>query len=376
MTAVLKNQQGSMGVAVIGTGFGQKVHIPGLQAHSRTQVVAVYNQNLDKASHIAQSHNIPHAGDRLTDILQLPEVQAVTISTPPFLHYEMAKQVIDAGKHLLLEKPVTLNATEAKELYYLAQEKGVIATVDFEFRFIPGWLLFCELLGQGYVGNKRLITINWFGSSRANPERPWNWYSQKDKGGGALGSLGSHSFDYIHWLFGEVRRVNAHFTTAIPQRLETTTGELKSVNTDDTCMLMLELADGTPCQVSISAVIYAPRTHVIEVYGDEGTLILASENQKDYVHGFRVWGAKAGKPIAEIEIPNRLTFPKNYADGRISGFLRVVDQWVGAIESGESIIPSLREGVYSQLLMDKSHQSNQTSNWVNVPSLDEFLSRE
>ena len=373
MTAALKNQQGVIGVAVIGTGFGQKVHIPGLQAHSRTQVVAVYNRDLDKASHIAQSHNIPHAGDRLTDILQLPEVQAVTISTPPFLHYEMAKQVIDAGKHLLLEKPVTLNATEAKELYYLAQEKGVVATVDFEFRFVPGWLLFCELLAQGYVGNKRLITINWFGCSRANPERPWNWYSQKDQGGGALGSLGSHSFDYIHWLFGEVRRINAHFTTAIPQRPDATTGELKSVNTDDTCMLMLELADGTPCQVSISAVIYAPRTHVIEVYGDEGTLILASENQKDYVHGFRVWGAKAGKPIAEIEIPNRLTFPKNYADGRISGFLRVVDQWVEAIISGESITPSLREGVYSQLLMDKSHESNETSSWVNVPSLDTFL---
>ncbi|MEA5593781.1 Gfo/Idh/MocA family oxidoreductase [Rivularia sp. UHCC 0363] len=373
MTAALKNQQGVIGVAVVGTGFGQKVHIPGLQAHSRTQVVAVYNRDLDKASQIAQSHNIPHACNNLTDILQLPEVQAVTISTPPFLHYEMAKQVLQAGKHLLLEKPVTLNATEAKELYYLAQEKGVIATVDFEFRFVPGWLLFCELLAQGYVGNKRLITINWFGSSRSNPDRAWNWYSQKDKGGGTLGSLGSHTFDYIHWLFGEVSRVNAHFTTAIPQRPDATTEEMKPVNTDDTCMLMLELASGTPCQVSISAVIYAPRTHTIEVYGDEGTLILASENQKDYVHGFRVWGAKAGKPVGEIEIPNRLTFPKNYADGRISGFLRVVDQWVEAIESGESITPSLREGVYSQLLMDKSHESNETSSWVNVPSLDAFL---
>jgi predicted dehydrogenase len=373
MTAASKNQQGEIGVAVIGTGFGKKVHIPGLQAHPGTQVVAVYNRDLDKAKEIAESNNIPHPCDNLTDILQLPEVQAVTISTPPFLHYEMAKQVLQAGKHLLLEKPVTLNATEAKELYYLAQEKGVIATVDFEFRFVPGWLLFCELLAQGYVGNKRLITINWFGSSRANSDRPWNWYSQKDKGGGALGSLGSHTFDYIHWLFGEVRRVNAHFTTAISQRKDPATGEMKPVNTDDTCALMLELATGTPCQVSLSAVIYAPRTHAIEVYGDQGTLILASENQKDYVHGFRVWGASSGKPIAEIEIPNRLTFPKNYADGRISGFLRLVDQWVEAINSGESITPSLREGVYSQLLMDKCHQSNETSNWVNVPSLDAFI---
>ena len=373
MTAASKNQQGEIGVAVVGTGFGKKVHIPGLKAHPRTQVVAVYNRDLDKAKEIAESNDISHACDNLTDILQLPEVQAVAISTPPFLHYEMAKQVLQAGKHLLLEKPVTLNVAEAKELYHIAQEKDLAATVDFEFRFVPGWLLFCELLAQNYVGNKRLITINWFGSSRANPDRAWNWYSQKEKGGGALGSLGSHTFDYIHWLFGEVSRVNAHFTTAIPQRKDATTGEMKPVATDDTCALMLELADGTPCQVSISAVIFAPRTHAVEVYGDEGTLILASENQKDYVHGFRVWGGKAGKPVAEIEIPNRLTFPKNYADGRISGFLRVVDQWVEAINSGESITPSLREGVYSQLLMDKCHESNETSTWVNVPGLDAFI---
>ncbi|BAY82373.1 oxidoreductase domain-containing protein [Calothrix parasitica NIES-267] len=373
MTAGSRKQQGEIGIAVVGTGFGKKVHIPGLKAHPRTKVVAVYNRDLDKAKEIAESNDIPHACDNLTDILQLPEVKAVAISTPPFLHYEMAKQVLEAGKHVFLEKPVTLNVAEAKELYHIAQEKSLAATVDFEFRFVPGWLLFCELLAQNYVGKKRLITINWFGSSRANPERPWNWYSQKEKGGGALGSLGSHTFDYIHWLFGEVSRVNAHFTTAIPQRPDATTGEMKPVNTDDTCALMLELADGTPCQISISAVIFAPRTHAIEVYGDEGTLILASENQKDYVHGFRVWGSKVGKPIAEIEIPNRLTFPKNYADGRISGFLRVLDQWVEAIDSGESTTPSLREGIYSQLLMDKSHESNETSNWVNIPKLDTFI---
>ncbi|PMB08899.1 oxidoreductase [Fischerella thermalis CCMEE 5273] len=366
------NQQ-PIGVAVVGTGFGQKVHIPGFQAHPRTQVVAVYHRNIEKAQAIAQSQNIPYACDAIADIVSLKEVQAVSIATPPFLHYEMAKEVLQAGKHLLLEKPVTLNVDEAKELYFLAKSKGVIATVDFEFRFVPGWQLFSELLSQGYVGNKRLIRIDWLGSSRADASRPWNWYSQKDKGGGALGSLGSHTFDYINWLFGPVRRLSAHLTTAIPQRPDTNTGEFKPVNSDDTCMLMLELANGTPCQVSISAVVHAPRTHWLEVYGDRGTLVLGSENQKDYIHGFRVWASQPGKQLTEIEIPNRLIFPKNYADGRISAFLRVVDQWVRGIDQGEEIAPSLREGVYSQLLIDLSHESNMKSNWVDVPSLEEFL---
>ena len=101
---------------------------------------------------------------------------------------------------------------------------------------------------------------------------------------------------------------------------------------------------------------------------------MGSENQKDYIHGFRVWGSQVGKPLTEIEIPNRLIFPKNYTDGRISAFIRVVDQWVQGIDHNQEIIPSLREGIYSQLLMDLSHESHQKASWVDVPSLEEFLS--
>ena len=352
--------QGSViGVAVVGTGFGQKVHIPGFNAYPRTQVVAVYHRDLEKAKAIASSHNIPHACHTIEDIVALPEVQAVSISTPPFLHYEMAKQVLQAGKHLLLEKPTTLSAAQARELYQLAKDNSVIATLDFEYRFVPAWQRLAELLSEDYVGKKRLIKIDWLVSSRADASRPWNWYSRKDQGGGALGALGSHAFDYINWLFGSVKRLNAQLSTSIPMRSDPVSGELKPVDADDTCMLMLELADGTPCQVCISAAVYAPRTHGVEVYGDRGTLVLGSNNQKDYIHGFHLLGSPAGQPLAQLEIPMRLSFRKTYTDGRIAAFIRVVDHWVQAIDKGEATAPSLREGVYSQLLMDLSHASHQ-----------------
>jgi predicted dehydrogenase len=362
-----------IGVAVVGTGFGQKVHIPAFQAHHKTEIVAIYHRDINKAKAIAATHHIPHASDNLTEVLALPEVQAVSISTPPFLHYEMAKQVLQAGKHILLEKPITLNATEAKELYHLAKNQNVIASVDFEFRFVPAWQFFSQLLSSNYVGNLRLIKIDWLGSSRADTSRPWNWYSSQEQGGGALGSLGSHAFDYINWLFGSISRLNAHLSTAIPERINPETGELKSVDTDDNCLLSLELANGTPCQVSISAVVHADRPHWLEVYGDKGTLVLGSYNQKDYIHGFRVWGSQPGQPLQEIEIPQHLLFPQHYNDGRICAFLRVVDQWVKGIETKQETTPSLYEGVYSQLLMDLSHKSNELRTWVDVPSLDSFL---
>ena len=374
MNGSLNPQKSKIGVALVGTGFGQKIHLPGFKEHPRTEVVAVYNPDLNKAQAIAQSHNIPAAFDDLQKIVSSPEVDGVSISTPPFLHYKMAKLTLEAGKHLLLEKPMNLSAQETKHLYHLAAQKGLVATADFEFRFVPAWQLLAEHLDQGFVGEKRLIKIDWLVTSRANPEREWNWYSQKEKGGGALGAIGSHAFEYISWLFGPVKRLCADLSCAVPERPDPKSGQLKLVDADDTCLIMLELADGTPCQVALSSVTYQGRGHWVEVYGDRGTLVLGSDNLKDYVHGFCLQAAPAGKSLAEVEIPKRLAFPQVYTDGRLAPFIRVVDRWVQSIDEGQSLTPSLREGVYSQLLMDLTHQSNEGKCWVDVPEIEEFLS--
>ena len=362
-----------IGVAIVGTGFGQKIHIPGFQAHPRTEVVAVYHRDRAKGEAIATAHGIAKTCQTLEEILQLPEVDAVSISTPPFLHADMARAALQAGKHVLLEKPITLTAAEARDLYHLADRQGAIATADFEFRCVPAWQRFAELLAEGYVGEKRLIKIDWIVPSRANPEREWNWYARKDCGGGALGAVGSHSFDYIHWLFGPVRRLCANLVVTIPQRPDASSGEWKPVDADDTCLLMLELADGTPCQLTISSVAYEGRGHWLEVYGDRGTLVLGSDNKKDYVHGFRLWASQAGNSLTEVEIPKRLAFSEVYPDGRLAPFIRIVDRWVDGIDQGQQVVPSLREGAYSQLLMDLTHQSSEQNAWVDVPDLATFL---
>lgn len=175
--------QPSIGVAVVGTGFGQKVHIPAFQAHPDTHIVAVYNRNLDKARAIAATHNIPHAAEDLEAIVALSQVQDIAISTPPFLHYEMAQWVLNAGKHLFLEKPTTITAIEAKELYRLTQAQGVQTTLNFEFRYVPAWMHLHNLMVQGYVGNTRLIKIDWLVGGRADPQKPWSWHASRDLGG-------------------------------------------------------------------------------------------------------------------------------------------------------------------------------------------------
>lgn len=191
--------------------------------------------------------------------------------------------------------------------------------------------------------------------------------------GGSLGALCSHTFDYITWLFGPIQRLCARLITTIPQRPDPLSGATKPADADDTCVLLIELRDGTHCQVSISATTYAGRGHWVEVYGDRGTLVLGSSNPKDYVHGFQLQGSQGGAPLEAIAVPEFLEFDKTFPDGRIAPTVRVVDHWVKMIQQNQPSAPSIREGVYSQLLMDLAHQSHQSNAWVDVPDLDALL---
>lgn len=363
-----------LAVAVIGTGFGQAIHIPALQHHSRTQAIAIYHRDLGKAQKVADAQGLTYAYNDLEKLLANPEIKAVTIASPPFLHFEMAKQAILAGKHILLEKPMTLRGSETMELDHLAQQRGVIVVPDFEFRFVPAWQYVAQLLEEGILGKVKLIKVDWLVGSRANPDRPWNWYAQREKGGGALGALASHTFDYLHWLFGPAKRLSACLSVAIAERPDPLeNNQLKPVTAEDTALISLELASGVPCQVNISSVAYGGRGHWLEIYGEKGSLVLGSDNLKDYVHGFKIFHSPAGEGTKELEVPKHLAFPRVFADGRLAPVIRVVDHWVKSIEQGQASSPSLREGIYSQLLMDLTKQAHQQGQWVTIPDLDHLL---
>ncbi|NJK35606.1 MAG: Gfo/Idh/MocA family oxidoreductase [Oscillatoriales cyanobacterium SM2_2_1] len=354
----------SLGVALVGTGFGQKVHLPALRIHPQTEVVAIYHRDRLKAQQLASQHHVPHASDNLASLLALPEVQAVAISTPPFLHYSMAHQAITAGKHILLEKPVTMTYTEAVVLRDLSVKQGVTIAVDFEFRYVPQWRYLHHLLRQGMVGSYRTIEIQWLMQGRADPQRVWNWYSQKSHGGGALGALGSHTFDYVTWLFGNVARLTAHLSTRIGQRPDVE-GLMQPVDADDTCHLIMELADGTPCSAVISTVTHRGRGHWLSIYGDRGTLILGNANQADYVHGFDIhWGEPNRQELELLPVPPEFQLSQTFSDGRLAPFYALLDDFVGAITTQIPMVPGIGEGVNSQRLMDCARRSHETGHWV------------
>ena len=350
--------QRPLGVALAGLGFGEKIHLPALRDCPITEPVALWHHRPERLDQACRTAELPGFTD-FDALLADPRVDALVIATPPEPRFALAEAAIAAGKHLLLEKPVALEAAQIEELQRQALAAGVTVAVDFEYRAVPAFMQLANLLQQNAVGTPWLVKLDWLMGSRADAARPWNWYSQRAAGGGVLGSLGTHAFDTLHWLVGPSRQVSCLRSMAIPHRpLADGSGRLAAVDAEDIALLQLELETGDgsslPAQVSLASVTRPGRGYWIEVYGSEGTLVLGSSNQSDYVHGFQLWQSRQGGALEELPADPQLAFERTWPDGRLAPVRRLIAWWAEAALDGRPMIPGLAEAVHSQAICDRA----------------------
>ena len=353
-------------VAVAGLGFGEQVHLPALAACPLTEPVALWHPRAERLEQACAASGLPGFSD-FDALLDAPSIEALVIATPPAPRFELAKAAIAAGKHLLLEKPVALNADQVQELQRLALGAGVCVGVDFEYRAVPLFQQLAALLQQGAIGTPWLVKLDWLMGSRADPQRPWSWYSQRSEGGGVLGALGTHAFDTLHWLVGPTRQLSATCSTAIAERpLPNRHGPGPEpgsalVDAEDIALVQLELetacGQSVPAQVSLASVTRPGRGYWIELYGSEGSLVLGSSNQSDYVHGFQLWQARAGEGLQLVEPDPQLAFERTWVDGRVAPVQRILQSWATAVSAGKPLVPGLSEAVLSQACCDLALRS-------------------
>tara|TARA_Y100001968_G_scaffold229440_1_gene212235 strand:- start:161 stop:1261 length:1101 start_codon:yes stop_codon:yes gene_type:complete len=362
-----KNQ---IGVAIAGIGFGESVHLPALEYNKNSIPIAFWHPDSKKLNDSCNKYGLTTYSD-WQSVLEDKTINAIIIATPPAPRFDLAKQALQAGKHLLLEKPISLNAFQGEELHRIAINNQLSVAVDFEYRAVPYFMQLKKILEERRIGDIWLVKFDWLMSSRADPSRAWNWYSNKEEGGGILGALGTHAFDILHWLFGPSCNVKATLSTSINSRLCNKTDQRKPVTSDDICMAQLELLDiknnqKIPVQATLSGVTRQGRGCWIEIYGSEGTLILGSENQKDYVHGFGLWFAEKGCTLAAVPVDKALSFEKTWKDGRIAPVARIQNWWLKSIYEGTPIIPGLSEGISSQKVCDAINESNSSGLQINI----------
>lgn len=347
-----------LGVAVAGLGFGEKVHLPALNSCPGTEAVALWHPRAERLEAACASSGL-RGHSEFQALLSDPAVEAVVMATPPGPRFALAQAALEAGKHLLLEKPVALAASQVEQLQRLAMQRGLCVAVDFEYRAVPLFQQLQALLNAGSLGELWLVRFDWLMSSRADPSRPWNWYSQAGEGGGVLGALGTHAFDILHWLVGPSRKLQARLSTAITQRPRPDRpGEMAPVDAEDIALVQLELQDGAgrwvPAQLSLASVARQGRGCWIELYGSEGTAVLGSSNQSDYVHGFGLWLARPGESLRAVEPDPALAFPRTWEDGRIAPVERLLGWWAQAARENRPMVPGLAEAAASQWCCDQA----------------------
>ncbi len=358
MPVSLQISNSKINVALAGLGFGEKVHLPALYNSQELQPVGIWHPREERLGEVIKHNNDLQAYSDWSSLTNDQTIDAVIIATPPEHRFRLASEALYAGKHLLLEKPVALNSQEIMELQRIAIRKKLSVAVDFEYRAVPLFMKARRILEDNLIGTTWLVKLDWIMSSRADENREWNWYSQKEKGGGVIGALGTHAFDLLHWLFGPTIQVKGSTSTSINQRFSPVDNKMKQVTSEDICLAQLNLSDMhsnsiIPAQVTLSSVSRHGRGCWLEVYGENGTLILGSDNQKDYVHGFGLWYAEKGKKLSSIKPDDGLTFEKTWEDGRIAPVKRIQTWWAESINNGFPMIPGLNEGINSQKVCEK-----------------------
>ena len=352
-----------IGVAIAGLGFGESVHLPALASNPGFKAVALWHPRQERLDSACASSGLKGHTD-WDRLLADPAVDAVIIATPPQPRHSLALRALQAGKHLLLEKPVALNAQQVAELQREAIQRRLSVAVDFEYRAVPLFQQAARLLQDGAVGTPWLVKMDWLMSSRANPNRAWSWYSQADQGGGVIGALGTHAFDTLAWLVGPIQQLQTITRTAITERPDAQ-GNMRPVDADDIALINAELVThqgGTvAAQIAMASVARNGRGCWLEIYGSEGTLVLGSDNQKDYVHGFSLTLHREGESSRSIQPEDDLRFATTWSDGRVAPVARLQNWWAESIVRGTPMVPGLAEGLVSQQACDRALQFSGTN---------------
>ncbi len=358
----------TVGIGIIGTGFARKVQIPAFLQCENARIVSVASGRRENAEQTARKFNIAHFTDNWRETVEREGVDLICITTPPNLHKEMTLFALERNKHILCEKPMAMNISEAIEMTEKAKEKNVFALIDHELRFQNGRQKVFEILRKGDIGKIIHAKYNFRNASRGDLNLPWNWWSDESQGGGALGAIGSHVIDSFRWFLGaEISQVFCQLQTHVKERNEAQTGKMRSVTTDDEATMILRFADGDLTEdatgiVSVSMVEHPKYENTIEFFGTSGAIrighngeiFLATEGETDW----REIEVEFDKPIEGI------------ADTGFSrGFTSFAPKIIEAIRKGKTKIEhtaTFEDGLRVQEVLDAAHESNKTGAIVKI----------
>jgi predicted dehydrogenase len=299
-------------------------------------------------------------------VLDRDDIHIVDICAPGWLHAEIAIAALEAGKHVLLEKPLANTLAEAEAITSAAQAAraaGVQSMVGFNYRRVPALALAKEMIAAGRLGTVRQVKAAYLQDWLADESAPMTWRLTKDTAGsGALGDIASHAIDQVLFLLGDqVTEVAGRLHTFVNQRPGPE--GLEEVTVDDAAWATLTLASGAVASVEASRVATGRKNSLqLEVYGDKGAITFDLENLNE----LRFLDATA--PAREqgfrrivVSEPDHPYMDGWWPQGHIIGwehtFTHEIRDFLLAVGSGTEPSPSFEDGLEVQRILAAVEES-------------------
>jgi predicted dehydrogenase len=357
----------TIGIGIVGAGFARTTQIPGFRNCPGARIVAITSRHRDRAQSVADEFGIEHVSNDWQELVAREDIDLVSVVTPPSTHMEITLAAFDHGKAVLCEKPMAMNAAEAKRMTERAHEAGVLALIDHELRFLNSRRQLRALLHSGTIGTVRHCNYV-FRSDYRGVLGNWDWWSDESMGGGTLGAIGSHAIDSFRWLLdAEVSEVLGLLSTHVAERPVKTSGTMRSVTSDDTVRMLLRFAEssltrGATGAVSLSVVESGKLQNQLEVYGSSGALMVEETGE--------LWHSPAGAgDWRAVEIEQNPVASGMRAGSWSRGFTAFSAALVAALKEGRKTVEgaaTFEDGYRIQLVLDAARASNESGCWTRV----------
>lgn len=373
---------------VAGIGFIGAVHVEALRRLNNVEVIAIADSNEKMARFKAEELYIDTYYGDYDDMVNNPEIDCIHICTPNYLHYEMAKKALNAGKHVVCEKPLTTGVSEAKELVELAREKGLVNAINFNLRFYPLVHQLKYAIEKGEIGD--IFSIH--GSYLQDwlfYDMDYNWRLEPELSGAsrAVADIGSHWMDLVEFVTGlKITEVLADFATFHKVRkkplkpVETYAGKLLTpedyrdmpVGTEDYATILLGFDNGARGTVTISQVFAGRKNRLdVQIAGSKKSAVWQSERPNEIWFGRRDSANEhllKDPSLMYRESGQLVSYPgghnEGFPDTMKQNFKKIYDKISG--KNLEVQFPTFEAGLREVELCEKIVESSKSKTWVKI----------
>ena len=363
-------------VGVLGAGAWAKfAHIPGYKRDPRCELVAIADPVIERAQAFADEFGIPSVYGSHAELIAREDIHLVDVCTPSATHFELSWAALDAGKHVLCEKPVAYDYTETLRAAAFAKSKGLKTKLGFTFRYSPAMRYMKQLIDEGFIGTPFIFNGFEQNSQWLDPQNPLRQVDvDADQSVIQVSSLegyGAPIMDIGHLFMGSrFEQVVGTMRNFIPERMVRQTGTMMRMNIDDGDIFIGEFANGAIGSIQTSFVTVGNYPGIeARVYGSKGALICRLVEENGICETLRAASADQVE-FRELDIPERFYPPGGNREEswRSLFYANLVSSFISEILSdGPENEGSFEDGAHVQELINAVELSFRQRRWVSIP---------